>query len=143
MLKSTNSWPASAAPLSEVFSNVKVTQKLLDLSFINVGSWVEGKLADRFARSEGEAYVLGNSVGRPQGFMTLPTSTAADFTRPRGTLQYVPSRRRLDHHRRRAQESVLEVASAAPPERQLGHGQRDGERRRQAEVHRDRRIHLA
>lgn len=78
-------------PLSELFSNVKVTQKLLDLSFHDIGQWVEGKLADRFARSENEAYVKGNAVGKPQGFLSLATSTADDFTRPRNTLQHVMS----------------------------------------------------
>jgi HK97 family phage major capsid protein len=78
-------------PLNEIYSNVKVTQKLLDLSFVNVGQWVEGKLADRFARSEGEAYVSGDGVGKPQGFLTLATSIDGDFTRPRNTLQHVMS----------------------------------------------------
>lgn len=78
-------------PLNELYSNVSVTQKLLDLSFVNVGQWVEGKLADRFARSESLAYVSGNGVKRPEGFLTLPTSTAGDFTRARGSIQYIPS----------------------------------------------------
>lgn len=55
-------------PLNELYSNVRVTQKLLDLSFINLGRWIEEKLADRFARSESLAYVTGDGVGQPQAF---------------------------------------------------------------------------
>ena len=77
--------------LCELYGNTRITQKLLDLSFVDIGAWVEGKLADRFARAESLAYVSGNGVGQPEGFLSLATSTDPDSTRTRNTLQYVPS----------------------------------------------------
>jgi predicted phage gp36 major capsid-like protein len=47
------------------------------------------EIAMEFARAEGAAFVNGNGTDKPQGFLTAPTSTAADGARPFGTLQYV------------------------------------------------------
>jgi HK97 family phage major capsid protein len=77
--------------LCELYGNTRITQKLLDLSFVDLGLWIEGKLADRFARAESLAYVSGTGVGQPEGFLNLATSTDPDATRARNTLQYVPS----------------------------------------------------
>lgn len=78
-------------PLNELYSVQTVTQKLMDLSFVDIGAWVESKLADKFARTEALAYVSGNGVAQPLGFMSLAKSTAGDYTRASSTLQYVPS----------------------------------------------------
>lgn len=78
-------------PLNEVYAKVQVTQKLLDLSFVDVGAWIEGRLADRFGRKEGRAYVVGSGVKEAKGLLSYETSAEADFTRPRGKFQHVIS----------------------------------------------------
>ncbi|WP_292326462.1 phage major capsid protein [Mesorhizobium sp.] len=80
-------------PLHEVYAKQTVTQKLMDLSFVNIGSWIEGKIADKFGRTEGLAYATGNGVKKPRGFMDYSAAsvTTDDTTRPWGKLQYVPS----------------------------------------------------
>jgi HK97 family phage major capsid protein len=78
-------------PVNEVYSLQPVTQRLIDDSFIDVGAWLEGKITDKFGRGESEAAVSGDGVLRPKGFLTYPTSSASDATRPYGTLQYVNS----------------------------------------------------
>jgi len=78
-------------PLNEMYGNTRITQKLLDLAYADVGVWLEQRLADRFGRTEALAYVSGSGVGQPEGFMTLATSTDGDLTRARNVLQYIPS----------------------------------------------------
>lgn len=78
-------------PLEEVYAHQTVTQKLLDLSFVNIGQWIEGKIADKFGRTEGLAYVSGNGVKKPKGFLTYATSALTDATRPLWSLQYLLS----------------------------------------------------
>jgi HK97 family phage major capsid protein len=78
-------------PLNEVYAHQTVTQKLMDLAYVDIGAWLEGKIADKFARTEGAAFVSGNGVLKPKGFMAYSTSAAADDTRAIDTLQYVNS----------------------------------------------------
>lgn len=80
-------------PLQEVYAHQKVTQKLLDLSFVNIGAWIEGKISDKFGRTEGLAYVSGNGVKKPRGFMDYAATsvTTGDATRAWGVLQHVVS----------------------------------------------------
>ena len=78
-------------PLNEIYAHQTVTQKLLDLSFADVGGWIENKIADKFARTEGVSYVTGNGVGKPRGFLDYATSADPDATRAAWTLQFVNS----------------------------------------------------
>lgn len=78
-------------PVHETYALQPITQRLLDDSYIDVGAWVEGKISDKFARQEGTAFVSGDGVKKPRGFLTYPTEATADATRPWGTLQYLPS----------------------------------------------------
>jgi HK97 family phage major capsid protein len=77
--------------VNELYALQPVTQRLLDDASFDIGKWVEGKIADKFARSEGTAMVTGNGIGRPRGFLAVPTDVADDGTRAWGKLQYVVS----------------------------------------------------
>lgn len=78
-------------PVHEMYANPRATQKLLDDSNISIENWLLDKITKRFTRRENTAFVNGDGVAQPRGFLTYPTSTAADTSRPWGTLQYVPS----------------------------------------------------
>ena len=78
-------------PVKEIYAMVPVTQRLLDDSSIDIGGWVDGKIAEKFARSEGLAAVTGEGIRDPRGFTTYDKVTTADATRPWGKMQYVPS----------------------------------------------------
>lgn len=78
-------------PVNEIYALVPVTQRLLDDSGFNIGLWLEGKISDKFARSEGTAYVTGDGIKKPRGFMSYPTDSAVDITRAQGKLQYIVS----------------------------------------------------
>ena len=64
---------------------------LLDDAMFDVERWLADEIAMEFARAEGVAFVTGNGVSRPKGFLTYATAATDDTTRPFGTLQYVPS----------------------------------------------------
>jgi HK97 family phage major capsid protein len=76
-------------PLQEMYAAPKASQKLLDVSYIDIGAWLDGKVNDRFGRSEGIAFVNGDGLKRPRGFLTYETSLLVDTDRNWGQLQYV------------------------------------------------------
>lgn len=78
-----------APPLGEIFANPAATQMMLDDAFFDVEAWLAEELASEFAIMEGSAFVNGNGVDKPKGFLTLPTAATADAARPFGTLQHV------------------------------------------------------
>ncbi len=80
-----------SVPIHEIYSNVPVTQNLLDDTGFDLGAWVEGKVTDKFARSEGASFIIGNGISKPRGIMTYDVDATADATRPWGKLQYIPS----------------------------------------------------
>ena len=81
----------SSIGVHEIYAHQTVTQKLLDQSFVDVGGWIEGKIADKFARTEGLAAVSGTGVLQPRGFLDYDTDTASDSSRALWTLQHVVS----------------------------------------------------
>ena len=78
-------------PVHEQYAQPKATQQLLDDAEVNVEAWVTKKVFDLLGRKENAAFVNGDANKKPKGFLTYPTSAAADATRPWGTLQYVPT----------------------------------------------------
>jgi len=80
-----------APPMGELYANPAASQTMLDDAAFDVEEWLAGEIATEFARAEGAAFVTGSGVNRPKGFLTGPTSTAADAVRPFGTMQYLAS----------------------------------------------------
>lgn len=73
----------------EIFAQPKITQQLLDDSTYNLDSWLQQKIGQEFAYKTGNAYVVGDGVGKPRGFVTYPTAATADSSRAWGTLEHV------------------------------------------------------
>lgn len=76
-------------PVHEMYAQPKATQKLLDDSSIDIESWLAAKVADKFARTEGTAFVVGSGINQPRGFTTYTTAATADATRTWGQLEHV------------------------------------------------------
>jgi HK97 family phage major capsid protein len=53
------------------------TQILLEDASINIESWLSAKAADKFSRVEAPAFVTGNGVGKPRGFLTYPNYSSS------------------------------------------------------------------
>jgi len=78
-------------PVHEQAAMPKATQKLLDDSTFNIEAWLSAKVADKFARSENAAFMVGNGVLKPRGLFAYPTAATADATRAWGTFEHVAS----------------------------------------------------
>lgn len=75
----------------EMYAQPKITQKLIDDAATNVEAWLSGKVGDKFARVEGDAYINGNGVGKPRGLATYTTAATGDDTRAWGQFEHVVS----------------------------------------------------
>lgn len=64
-------------PAHEMYAEPRATQKLLDDAGFDVEAWLAGKVAERFARAEATAFVTGDGVTKPRGFLTYPNGTSA------------------------------------------------------------------
>jgi len=62
-------------PVHEMFAKPTATQKLLDDAELDMEAWLAGKVADRFARAENAAFVNGDGVSKPRGFLTYDAGT--------------------------------------------------------------------
>ena len=60
-------------PLHELSALPKASQRLLDDSAFDVEGWLAGRIADKFARAEGEAFISGDGIDKPKGFLTYTT----------------------------------------------------------------------
>lgn len=78
-------------PVHEIYAMPKVSQRMIDDSSWNIATWLEGKIADKFGRTEGYAALLGNGIKKPRGLLTYPTDAAPDISRTWGVIQHVPS----------------------------------------------------
>ena len=68
-----------------------MSQWAIDDAGYDIAEFVQRNIVDEFAYQEGVAFVSGDGVGKPKGFLTEAISSAGDASRPFGTLQYVPS----------------------------------------------------
>jgi HK97 family phage major capsid protein len=78
----------------EQYAQPRATQRLLDMATINIESWLNGKIVDIMSRAENTAFVTGNGVGKPRGFLdygTTSLTTTDKAGRAWGKLQYIPS----------------------------------------------------
>ena len=69
-------------PVHVMYAKPKATQTLLEDSGINIENWLADHVGRRFARGEGAAFVTGDGVGKPRGFLTYANVTTA------GTPEY-------------------------------------------------------
>jgi len=75
----------------DLYAKPSATQAMLDDAQFDVEAWLAGEIATEFAKAEGSAFVNGNGVNRPKGFLQAPTAATPDAVRAFGTLQYVPT----------------------------------------------------
>ena len=74
-------------PLHELSALPKASQRLLDDVAFDIETWVADRIADKFSRAEAEAFVDGDGVDKPKGFLTYPL--VDDATWSWGNLGYV------------------------------------------------------
>ncbi len=74
-------------PAMELYAMPAATQTLLDDAAVDIEQWIADEVQTVFAEQEGAAFVNGNGVNKPMGFLAYPTSPEASWTT--GKLGYV------------------------------------------------------
>ncbi len=62
-------------PVHELYAEPRITQRLLDDAQFDVDNWLAQKIADRMARAENDAFINGDGVGKPKGFLSYADGT--------------------------------------------------------------------
>lgn len=60
----------------EKYAAPRVTQKLLDDSVVDIPGWLAGKVSDKFMRVDNAAFVTGDGVEMPRGFLDYTNGTS-------------------------------------------------------------------
>ena len=76
-------------PLGELYANPAATQVMLDDAHFDVEQWLGEELAEEFAIQENAAFVGGDGVNKPKGFLTYTTSADDDASRTFGEIQAI------------------------------------------------------
>jgi len=78
----------------EQYAQPRMTQQTLEDVGFNIEAWVASQVAEKLARTENTAFVSGNGVNKPRGFLdyaTTAVTTSDTAGRAWGKLQYIPS----------------------------------------------------
>lgn len=78
-----------APTFGEIAAKPEATRHALADLFFDVEGWLVDSAARMFAKAEGEAFILGDGVNKPTGFLNGAVSTDGDDARAFGTLQVV------------------------------------------------------
>ncbi|WP_122464653.1 phage major capsid protein [Brevundimonas lutea] len=62
-------------PAGELYASPAATQTLLDDALLDLDEWLAAEVEDAFAAQETEAFVRGDGVNKPRGFLDYPTVT--------------------------------------------------------------------
>jgi HK97 family phage major capsid protein len=76
-------------PAADLYANPAATQALLDDALVDLDEWLAGEVEDAFAAQETTAFVTGDGVNKPKGF--LGYSIVADASHAWGDIGYVAS----------------------------------------------------
>lgn len=61
----------------KIEADPRMTTEMIEDAYLDVEGWLAGKVADKFARTQNSAFVLGTGVGQPRGFLTYPAAAVA------------------------------------------------------------------
>lgn len=70
----------------EIYANPAITQQLLDDADFPLENWLATELADEFTAQESVAFIAGNGVNKPNGFLTYVTGGVNAGTHPAGVI---------------------------------------------------------
>lgn len=97
-------------PLHELSALPKASQRLLDDSAFDVEGWLAQRIADKFSRAEAEAFVKGDGLDKPTGFLTYPKVDNDLFVW--GSLGYVPTGAVGDFNATEPADAVVDLVYA-------------------------------
>lgn len=77
-------------PVMEMYAMPAASQSLLDDSFMDIASWLAGEVQLEFAQKEGVAFISGDGILKPAGFIG-GYPIVADTSYAWGKIGYVPT----------------------------------------------------
>lgn len=69
-----------AFPTVELYAMPAATQSLLDDAAVDIDQWIAEEVRLAFAAQEGKAFVSGDGVNKPKGFLSYTTADNADWS---------------------------------------------------------------
>jgi HK97 family phage major capsid protein len=60
-------------PTMELYAMPAATQSLLDDAAVDIDAWIAEEVRTAFALQEGQAFVTGDGINKPKGFLSYPT----------------------------------------------------------------------
>jgi HK97 family phage major capsid protein len=97
-------------PLHELSALPKASQRLLDDAAFDVDSWLATRIADKFATAEAAAFISGDGIDKPKGFLTH--TSIDDATWAWGSLGYVATGADGEFAAGAAAESIVDLVYA-------------------------------
>jgi HK97 family phage major capsid protein len=67
-------------PAMELYAMPAATQSLLDDAVVDIEQWIADEIDTVFAEQEGAAFVNGDGVNKPKGFLTYPKIAQANWS---------------------------------------------------------------
>jgi HK97 family phage major capsid protein len=101
-------------PLHELSAMPKASQRLLDDSAFDIEGWLAQRIADKFARAEAAAFVSGDGIDKPKGFLTH--TKVAEAAWAWGSLGYVATGNDGDFATVNASDAVVDLVYALDAE---------------------------
>jgi HK97 family phage major capsid protein len=77
---STPTLDALTFPAMELYAMPAATAALLDDAAVNIDEWIAEEVRDAFAQQEGNAFVVGNGVDKPKGFLDYTKVANSSWT---------------------------------------------------------------
>ncbi|WP_380052832.1 phage major capsid protein [Falsihalocynthiibacter sp. SS001] len=99
-----------AIPLHELSALPKASQRLLDDAAFDIEGWLAGRIADKFARAEAAAFINGDGIDKPTGFLTK--SVVPNSSWSWGNLGYVASGQDADFASVNASDAIVDLVYA-------------------------------
>ena len=76
-------------PTMELYAMPAATQALLDDAAVDIEAWISGEVDVVFAEQEGGAFIIGDGVSKPKGYLAY--ANIADTSWSWGNLGYIPT----------------------------------------------------
>lgn len=105
-------------PLHELSAMPKASQRLLDDSAFDIEGWLATRIADKFSRAEAAAFISGDGVDKPTGFLSHPH--VAEGAWAWGSLGYVATGSDGDFDAVSPADAILDLVYALGAEYRAG-----------------------
>ena len=97
-------------PLHELSAMPKASQRLLDDAAFDIESWLAKRIADKFATAEAAAFIVGDGIDKPTGFLNYPNIAEQNWTW--GSLGNVSTGSAGDFDENRPADSIVDLVYA-------------------------------